>query len=541
MTPDKPHHRVYSFRVEKMKPAHYSRLHALLETERQLYNAALEQRRAVSRYWRIAKKLYVDVDTLSDTDRDTLSVAEPVICDYVKNNGFVDWFAQKRWLTHDYLPRHPEMRKTNRRVHDGTLKRLDVSWVRYVKCLALQCKCPCRHMCGDKENPCKHKAGEPHFVRAGKFRTLELDGIEASWLKPGNGNVVYDLDRKIIWLAIKGLPKLRLHTGKRAAPPKEDLKSIKISVQGRRVYAHLGYAVDIPAAPRTGVDAGIDLGVTDTLATSEGRRIGANKAIITDGELIKVDEGYPNRHRSFKECTPDCEKDNRGICKKHTPDAIYQRERKRLQRKIQRQKDEALDAKPPRGQYVTINGRRRFRWIGQASRSHKRTLTELNRLERKRAHAKRQQSHRISSDLAARYDMIVFEDLQIKNMTAAAKGKGAAQKRGLNREINRQGWGDIKTQTEYKASAGKDKTDAGVKEAPPQYTSQRCSGCGAVSPGARKGKRYDCPECGLTKDADFNASANVLLRGYADIGVTSAGSNASPGARQNVYQIGLPI
>lgn len=142
-------------------------------------------------------------------------------------------------------------------------------------------------MCGDEKKPCKHKAGEPHFSRAGKFRTLELKGIEPIWRNPDNSIVAYDLDRKIIWLAIKGLPKLRLRIDKQAPPPKEDLKSIKISIQGRRVYAHLGYAVDIPAAPRTGVDAGIDLGVTDTLATSEGRRIGANKAVITDGELIK--------------------------------------------------------------------------------------------------------------------------------------------------------------------------------------------------------------------------------------------------------------
>ena len=48
------------------------------------------------------------------------------------------------------------------------------------------------------------------------------------------------------------------------------------------------------------------------------------------------------------------------------------------------------------------------------------------------------------------YDFIAIEDLEIKNMTKSAKGtleepgKNVAQKRGLNREIMRQSWGDSK-------------------------------------------------------------------------------------------------
>jgi transposase len=40
------------------------------------------------------------------------------------------------------------------------------------------------------------------------------------------------------------------------------------------------------------------------------------------------------------------------------------------------------------------------------------------------------------------------------------------------------------------------------------YRSQRCSACGMVRKGNRKGKIYTCKHCGLIIDADFNASKN---------------------------------
>jgi transposase len=43
------------------------------------------------------------------------------------------------------------------------------------------------------------------------------------------------------------------------------------------------------------------------------------------------------------------------------------------------------------------------------------------------------------------------------------------------------------------------------------YRSQRCSGCGNVRKANRKGKSYSCKNCGLTIDADLNASLNHVV------------------------------
>lgn len=45
----------------------------------------------------------------------------------------------------------------------------------------------------------------------------------------------------------------------------------------------------------------------------------------------------------------------------------------------------------------------------------------------------------------------------------------------------------------------------------PAFTSQRCSKCGWVEEGNRKGKVFCCQKCGYTADADFNASTNISL------------------------------
>ena len=125
--------------------------------------------------------------------------------------------------------------------------------------------------------------------------------------------------------------------------------------------------------------------------------------------------------------------------------------------------------------------------------------------------------HRITTGLVRRFGFIAVEDLAIKNMSASAKGtlespgRKVKQKAGLNRAIAEQTWGIIIDQLSYKAEwAGRK-----LVMVDPKYTSQRCSSCGAVSAESRHKKRYDCPLCGMSKDADVNAARNILHKGMA--------------------------
>ena len=124
----------------------------------------------------------------------------------------------------------------------------------------------------------------------------------------------------------------------------------------------------------------------------------------------------------------------------------------------------------------------------------------------------RNECHRVTTELVRRFGLIAVEDLAIKNLSASAKGtlddpgKNVKQKAGLNRSITEQTWGILRQQLTYKAAWA----DKELVVVDPKFTSQRCSGCGAIFAEHRQGKRYECAECGMTEDADVNAALNIL-------------------------------
>lgn len=114
-----------------------------------------------------------------------------------------------------------------------------------------------------------------------------------------------------------------------------------------------------------------------------------------------------------------------------------------------------------------------------------------------------------STMLAREFDVIRFEKLNIKNMTATAAGtieqpgRNVAAKTGLNRAILAQGWGDLRRRTE-------DKAPGRVQDVPAPYTSLRCSGCGWIDKNSRKSQaEFVCTNCGFTCNADLNAAINI--------------------------------
>lgn len=86
------------------------------------------------------------------------------------------------------------------------------------------------------------------------------------------------------------------------------------------------------------------------------------------------------------------------------------------------------------------------------------------------------------------------------NMRSSAKA-------GLNRSILQQSWGKFFELLEYKLKRNGGK----LVRVDPKYTSQKCSCCGHVSKENRQSQaKFECVRCGTQKNADFNASINIL-------------------------------
>ncbi len=144
----------------------------------------------------------------------------------------------------------------------------------------------------------------------------------------------------------------------------------------------------------------------------------------------------------------------------------------------------------------------------------------IGRAHKKIAKQRRDFLHKESRKLVKRYQVIVFEDLQVANLVRAPKPKqdeetgkslasGAAAKGGLNKSILDAGWGMFVTMCAAKA-AGAGRT---LVKVDPHQTSQLCSGCSRIVKKALSVRVHVCPHCGLVLDRDVNAALTILARG----------------------------
>ena len=111
---------------------------------------------------------------------------------------------------------------------------------------------------------------------------------------------------------------------------------------------------------------------------------------------------------------------------------------------------------------------------------------------------------KVSLDLIKAYDLIAFEDLNIKGMV---------QNHCLAKHIVDAAWNKLITTTSYKAEwAGKR-----VELVNPSNTSQMCSGCGQIVQKDLSERVHRCPFCGLTLDRDHNSAINILRLGLQSV------------------------
>jgi IS605 OrfB family transposase len=106
-------------------------------------------------------------------------------------------------------------------------------------------------------------------------------------------------------------------------------------------------------------------------------------------------------------------------------------------------------------------------------------------------------ARKLAGTFIASCDLIAYEALQIRNMV---------KNRHLAKSIHDASWARFLWWVEYAAQAAGVVTVA----APPNWTSQQCSGCGELVRKSLSVRTHRCPHCGLVLDRDHNAAANIL-------------------------------
>ena len=148
----------------------------------------------------------------------------------------------------------------------------------------------------------------------------------------------------------------------------------------------------------------------------------------------------------------------------------------------------------------------------KGSKNRVKARTKLARAHAKLADAKRDWLHKVTTRLVEDFDVICVEDLNVRGMTASAKGAGRSAKAGLNRGIMAHNFGEFRELLEYKADwYGKEV--AVIDRFYP--SSKRCSACGRINDDLKLGHRFwTCP-CGAHHDRDINAAKNIKAAGLA--------------------------
>jgi putative transposase len=154
--------------------------------------------------------------------------------------------------------------------------------------------------------------------------------------------------------------------------------------------------------------------------------------------------------------------------------------------------------------------------------NHQRAVDKVAALHGKVRRQRLDHAHKTALALVRANDFIAHEDLKIRNMSRGATPKpdpeqpgtylpnGAAAKTGLNRSILDAGWGVFLTILTSKAeSAGRQ-----VIAVDPRNTSRTCPECGHTAKENRPTQeKFHCVNCGHQAHADTVGALNVLRAG----------------------------
>ena len=136
----------------------------------------------------------------------------------------------------------------------------------------------------------------------------------------------------------------------------------------------------------------------------------------------------------------------------------------------------------------------------KGSNNRKKARIKVAKIHEKIANQRKDFLHKVSTQLINENQVIVIEDLKVKNMIKNHK---------LAKSITDVSWSEFRIMLEYKAKwYGRE-----IIIAPSNYaSSQLCSNCGNKSSQTKdlSCRTYICTVCGMIMDRDINASKNLL-------------------------------
>ena len=138
------------------------------------------------------------------------------------------------------------------------------------------------------------------------------------------------------------------------------------------------------------------------------------------------------------------------------------------------------------------------------SQNYLKQVAKVNKIHRHIANQRLDNLHKLSTEIANRYDVVCVEDLNMRSMSNKGFGNGRAT---LDN-----GYGMFLTLLEYKLS---DRNKYLVKVDKWYPSSQICSCCGYQNTLVKdlSIRNWDCPNCGSHHNRDINAAANILKEG----------------------------
>jgi len=140
----------------------------------------------------------------------------------------------------------------------------------------------------------------------------------------------------------------------------------------------------------------------------------------------------------------------------------------------------------------------------RGSNNRRKAKAKVARAHRKVAASRADFLHRTSTRLVRDHDVIVIEDLAVKNMV---------RNRRLAKAISDCGWREFRRQLEYKAARHGRRVVVIDRWYP---SSKICSACGHLLAELSLSIRaWCCPSCRTLHDRDVNAAKNILAAGHA--------------------------